>query len=97
MLLGKTEVNHVDIVFVGVESDDEVRRLDVSVDIACVVQLLNGFQHLKQDIDGCLSCPSLLQGLLIVGEVLAHELHDDAVRLFGVRVGDEIEYFANVL
>lgn len=97
MLLGQAKVNHIDIVLMRVESHHEVRRFDVAVDVAGIMKLFDSFQHLKQHIDGCFPRPSLLQSLLIVGEILAHKLHDDAVRLFWVWIRHEVEYFANVL
>ena len=97
VLLGEAEVDHVDVVLVVVKADHEVAGLDVAVDVADGVQLLDGFEHLEQHVDGALAAPALLHALFVVREILAHELHDDAVRLLGVGVRHEVVDLAHVL
>jgi hypothetical protein len=48
VLLGKAEIHQVDLVNVfWLTAHYEVRRLHISVDYACAVDVLNGDQHLQ--------------------------------------------------
>lgn len=79
----------------SVEPHHEIRGLYISMDIAGVMELLNGLEHLKEDRHSESSGPSLLETSAVQSEVLAHELHCDTVGLLWACVHKVAVHFAH--
>ena len=79
MFFGKSKINNVDLLKILAEY--EVRGLDVPVNEASVVDLLDGHEHLDQQLDCNLQAVVSLQVLPYLGEVVAQQVHHNKILL----------------
>lgn len=75
MLFGETEVNDKDSTVLLAQN--KVGCLHVAMNEPAVVHLLDGHEHLQQDVDRNLQAVSVLKTATSTGQVDAEEVHDD--------------------
>lgn len=75
MLLGKPKVNDKDSAVLLAQN--KVGRLHVAMNEPAVVHLLDGHEHLQQDVDCDLQTVSVLKTATRTGQIDAEEVHDD--------------------
>lgn len=82
VVLGEPEVDNVERVLrMLLRTDQEVVWLDVSVDDALLVALLDPLNHLKRDHAACLQIELVAARLKQILQTLAEQLHDHDVEL----------------
>lgn len=75
MLLGKPKVNDKDSAVLLAQN--KVGRLHVAMNEPAVVHLLDGHEHLQQDVDCDLQTVSVLKTATRTGQIDAEEVHDN--------------------
>jgi hypothetical protein len=79
--LRQSEVDQIDLTTVALEAESEVGGLDVTMDIAAVVQVLDGVKHLHlrvaeeryQEFDGEYCCELFAFEFFYAGQIFAYK------------------------
>lgn len=91
MLLCKAEIHDENSAVLLAQN--KVRSLDITMDEASVMYLLNGYQHLQQDVNRDFETVGLLQTSPSTRQINAQEVHHNQILL---RILNEVIYACDV-